>query len=335
MNALPLLGIAIPTYKRPDQLRLCLRSIVRAAAGRELPILVADDSTDDTNLGVIAELRREHPALIHHRNPRNLGIDANIVNSVDLCPARHVWIMGEDDRLLPQAVDRVLEVLALGERPFVYVNYASVDESLTLVLRERSLPLAADAEESAEQFLAEHAWSMGFIGACVVDKELWGSVRRERYLGTWYAHAGSVLEYLRGRRAYLVSEPLVLNRCGAPGAFTWADSTFDVLDGWRRMVALLRGGYPDPVCDRAVESFQRAHGIGSIAFFAYLRAGGALDLQSWRRFVRDGPWPWRNRAAAWAMARLDRRIFQAAAAGLMELRRRRNRRLTPERTPPP
>jgi glycosyltransferase involved in cell wall biosynthesis len=326
----PLLAIAIPTYKRPDQLRRCVRSAIKAAAPFGVPIVVADDSTDETNLAVMAELRAAYPHLEHHRNPRNLGIDGNILHSVDLCEARHVWIMGEDDRLVPQAVARVVEVLNAGPRPFVYVNYASVDESLRLVLKERSLTLAADTDEPAEVFLAEHAWSMGFIGACVVDRALWGTVEKTRYLGTWFAHCGTILEYLHGRQVHLIAEPLVLNRCGAPGAFTWSSSTFDVLGGWARMVALLRDRYPAEACDRADASFVKAHGLGTIPFFAYLRAGGALDRESYLRFVKGGPYPAAGRAAAWAMARLDRRLFRAAAWAFGAVRSLRNRHLAPE-----
>ena len=324
----PALGFCIPTYRRPEQLLRCVRSIIRSAARYQVPIHVADDSADDSNVAALAALRAEYPLVFHHRNEKNLGIDGNILHSVDLCQARHAWIMGEDDRVTPHAVPAVLEVLAGGERPFVYVNYASVDEDVSLVLRERSLPLAADGEKSAEEFLAQDAWSAGFIGACVVDKSLWAAVRSGRYLGTYFAHVGTIMEYLRGRRAYLLAEPVVLNRSGTPQLFTWKGSTFDVLHGWKRMVDLLREIYPAEVCDRATEAFRRAHGIGSVPFFAYLRADGALDRAVYQRHVRRGPYPPLARRTAWWIARAPRQLFQAARWVLGRARRARNRRIT-------
>jgi glycosyltransferase involved in cell wall biosynthesis len=326
MPPLPPLGICIPTYRRPAQLLRCVRSVIRTAGAYRVPIHVADDSTDDTNLSVIAEIQREYP-LVHHRNTRNLGIDGNILHSVDLCEARHVWIMGEDDRMTPEAVPTVLQVLAGAERPFVYVNYTSVDEDVSVVLRERSLALDADREEGAEEFFAGHAWSAGFIGACVVEKALWSTVRQEPYLGTWFAHVGVIMEYLRGRKAYLVAKPLVLNRCGSPGAFTWAGSTFDVLGGWARMVDALRPFYPADACDEAVASFTGAHGIGSPAFFGYLRADRALDASIWERYVKAGPYPASSRRMAWWIARTPPAAFRAARWVLTRARRARNRRL--------
>jgi hypothetical protein len=221
-----------------------------------------------------------------------------------------------------------LGVLESGERPFVYVNYASIDEDVSMVLAERSLALTRDAEMEASDFLATCAWSMGFVGACVVRKDLWSTVAAERYLGTYFAHAGRILEYLRGRRAYLVARPLVLNRCGTARTFTWADSSFEVLTGWGRMIDLLRGPYPEEVCNRAAAAFQAAHSIGTIASFCYLRADGALHPAVHEKYVRHGPYPALNRRIAWWIARAPIALFRAVRWGLMAVRRSRNRALT-------
>jgi glycosyltransferase involved in cell wall biosynthesis len=328
VTATPLLGFCIPTYKRPDQLVRCVRSIIRSAAPHGVPVHIADDAADDTNVAAIAALRAEYPLVFHHRNERNLGIDRNILHAVDVCDARHAWIIGEDDRVTPEAVPAVLDVLSRGERPFVYVNYASVDDTLTTVLAERSLPLERDGEKSAEAFFAEDAWSMGFIGACVVDRARWATVRSDAYVGTYYAHVGTIMEYLRGARVHLVARPVVLNRCGTPGIFTWRSATFDVLHGWSAMVDRLRGVYPSDVCDRATASFRRAHGVGTVPFFAYLRADRALDPAVHARYVQDGPYSPAARRAAWWIARTPPQLFQAARGTLRAVRRVRNRRIS-------
>jgi glycosyltransferase involved in cell wall biosynthesis len=303
-------------------------SIIRSAGPHQVPIHIADDSTDGTNLVAIEELRAKYPFLVHHRNPRNLGIDGNILHAVDLCESRHVWIMGEDDRMTPEAIPTVLRVLGSGERAFVYVNYASVDDDLSTVLAERSLPLERDAEMGADEFFSTSAWSMGFIGACVIRKDLWSEVRAERYLGTYFAHAGRILEYLRGRRASLVAQPVVLNRCGTPNAFSWTSSAFEVLNGWGKMVDLLRAVYPEDVCARAAASFRRAKGIGTLRSFCYFRADGVLNAEVHEKHVRRGPYPALSRLLSWWIARTPAVFFRAARWGLMAVRRRRNRRLS-------
>lgn len=331
MSDLPVLGVAIPAYRRPDQLRRCIRSIVRSvqeAGSPVVPIHVTDDSCDETNVAALKELRGEYPHVVHHRNTENLGIDRNILRSVDTCAARHVWIMGEDDRMTPEAISTVLAVLRSGDRPFVYVNYASIDESATWVLAERSLPLERDVEMDASEFLATSAWSTGFIGACVVQRALWDPIRPDRYVGTSFAHVGRILEYLRGRRAYLVSRPVVLNRCGTARTFTWAASSMEVLEGFGRMLDLLRGLYPDDVRALASAAFRRAHALGTVRFFCYLRADGALDAKVHESHVRDGPYPALSRHAAWLIARTPPALFRGVRSLLRTFRRARNRRIS-------
>lgn len=327
MTPHPLLAICIPTYRRPDQLRRCLESTIRSAAPHSVAIVVADDSTDDTNVELMEELRGAYPLLFHHRNVSNLGIDGNILHSVDLCPARHAWILGEDDRLIPEAVPTVLAALAGQPPDFLYVNYASVDETVSLVLAERSIDIAEDAEVPAERFLRTYAWSAGFIGACVVNRERWATVDRAPFLGTWYAHLGVILRSVAHRRVRMLARPLVLNRCGSARAFTWAGSTFEVLHGWERMVDALRGTYDDDACDEAVAAFRRAHGIGTARFFAYLRADGALDPALHDRWVRRGPYGPSSRLASWLIARTPCGLFRLARSGLTGLRRLRSPRL--------
>lgn len=128
----------------------------------------------------------------------------------------------------------------------------------------------------AEAFWRECSWSAGFIGACVVRKADWENVDRNRYVGTWFAHVGSIMELCRGREIPMILAPQVLNRCGTTAVFSWTSSMMDVLDGWRRLCVLMESIYGAEACQESLRSFRRAHGLGTVKFLAYARAGGAL-----------------------------------------------------------
>lgn len=284
------LGICIPTYKRPDHLLACVKSIIESAGSTGVPIYISDDSADNTNVAVVESLSRTYPHIIHERNAQNLGIDRNILRSVDICQCRYAWLMGEDDHMTPHAVGSVLDVIGKNgmQRPFIYVNYASVDSSFTRVLRRQSLKLATDVERDAATFLRLEAWSMGFIGACVIHKASWEKVSKEPYIGTYFAHVGVIMEYLRGGNVWLVAEPLVQNRCSAPEAFSWKNSTFEVLGGWERLMNMLKPLYGAEACAESLDSFEKAHGLNSVKFLCYARSGGALDRKVYERHIRHG-----------------------------------------------
>lgn len=281
----PILGICIPAYKRPDQLLASVQSIIQSVGKNKIPIYISDDSTDDSNVATIDRLRALYPFIIHHRNQKNLGIDCNILMSADICPCRYAWLLGEDDRLLPDAVNYVLGVLKREDPFFLYVNYASVDASMKIVLKDRSLRLRHDDTIGSSEFLARDAWSIGFIGSCIIRTEYWQAIKPDRYIGTYFAHVGRILEYLKGRSLFRIAEPLVLNRSGSPGAFSWTDSTFQVVSGWKRLMKELEPLYGTEVCNESVRSFERAHGLNSLYFLAYLRADSAFNSDVLRRII--------------------------------------------------
>lgn len=324
------LGICIPTYKRPDQLRACVQSIIRSCRSHQVPIFISDDSTDDTNIQVIQELLTDYPHIIHDRNPKNLGIDRNILKSVDICSCRYAWIIGEDDRMVPEGVSTVLSVMEASETewPFIYVNYASVDEDLKVVLNEKSLPLKVDTRMRAEEFFESDAWSIGFIGGCVINHRLWETTHRERYLDTYFAHVGMILEFLKGRELYLISAPLVLNRCGTARIFTWTHTAFEVMYGWSHMTKALEPIYGAEACENASESMDEAHGTGTMLWYGYLRADGAFSLKIFHKHIRHAKHGILHKSGAWLIAVAPPVIFRAIRWGLTHFRRKTCRNIS-------
>ena len=283
------LGICIPTYKRPDQLQLCVRSIIAAARSHDVPIFIADDSADSTNAQTLEQLKKEYHHIYVVLNQKNLGIDGNIVNAVNICECEYAWLLGEDDRMQPHGIDTVLSLLTkdhFPNYPFIYTNYASVDDAIQYYLNPRALPLKEDTIKPAEYFLTHHSWAAAFIGGCIIRTETWQTVEHEKYMGTYFAHVGSILESIAGNKVYLVADSLILNRCGEPRLFTWSDSTFDVAGGWKKMMSLLEGVYTKALCDQATELFENAHGLYTYKFLCYARADYAYRMQHYHQYLR-------------------------------------------------
>lgn len=281
------LGVSIPTYKRPDQLVQTVRSVAVAGGLQfDIPVFISDDSADETNASVLQVLRAEYPCLQISRNGKNLGIDSNILRSVDINTCDYVWILGEDDRLIEGAVETALKLLRTSpDFPFYFINYASVDGDFKTELKPQALRFKENRIIPWKVFMAEHAWAMGFIGGCVINKQKWGAIRSERYTGTYFAHAGHILELIEGHGVPIMAKSLVLNRCGEPGLFTWTSNFFDVIEGWGKMIDLLPERLDPDLRKKAIQSFELAHGIGSVKFLLYARADRAYDYEAYRQYV--------------------------------------------------
>jgi len=319
----PNLGICIPTYKRPEQLVPSVKSMIASAAPHDVPIVIVDDSADDTNLAAVAELQALYPHITHIRNERNLGIDRNILKSIDCCPCRYAWAMGEDDRMVPEGVASVLANLERHDPPYLYVNYASIDEDVAILLKDRSLPFNRDMTVSAEEFLSRYAWSMGFIGACVVRKDLWAAVDPSPYLDTYFAHVGVIMESIHDKQVTMAAAPLVLNRCGTARTFTWQGDTFHVLGGWGRLMAKLGAFYSEETRAESLRAFERAHGLNTVRFLCYARADAVYGLGVYRKLMLEKtPVPGMiYRAAAFVVALTPPVVLRVLRWGVNRLRR--------------
>jgi glycosyltransferase involved in cell wall biosynthesis len=321
------LGVSIPTYQRPEQLRRCLLSVIETAQPHEVPIYVLDDSGDDTNRSTIQDLQQSYPLIHHIQHEANIGIDRNILASVDACPCDYVWLLGEDDRLVPEAVPEMLK--ALQNKPdFVFANYSSVNEDVSIVLKEQALPLTGDTDQDAADFLAEHGWAPGFIGGCVVKKQLWSAVDQTPYIGTYFAHIGVIFHSLQHRTIHSVAKPLVLNRCGTVETFTWQSVTFEVLGGWARLMEALLPLYGEAVCKQSLDTFESAHGLNSLKFLLYVRAGGAYGIRQYTEFIRPRNQGWFYKAGAWAIAHCNRTVIHLAHRLVAKVRHQSGRRIT-------
>lgn len=118
------LSICIPTFNRSQHLTNCLQSIVANEARRTLSfeVCVSDNgSTDDT--AQVVRRAQANLDIKYHRNTRNLGIPRNFLNVVEMASGEFAWLLGDDDLLVPCALERVCKLI--NEHPgvdFFYIN---------------------------------------------------------------------------------------------------------------------------------------------------------------------------------------------------------------------
>lgn len=129
LNIHPLLTITIPTYNRANFLGLCLKRINEeiVALTEDLRCLVnvyvSDNASLDDTHKVIAQYQHVWGNnFVSVRNTENIGPDANIAQCYELAKTPYVWLIGDDDVLLPGGLKKVLDVLINNEVDLLYVN---------------------------------------------------------------------------------------------------------------------------------------------------------------------------------------------------------------------
>ena len=139
------LAIVISTYNRGPFVEMNVTWLIDCvrALGRDVRIVVVDNaSTDDTVTRLSKFIGIDCFSLIV--NPQNTGMLGNMRVCSTLSPARHVWMIGDDDFILPEQLEAVLRVLDdQPGLPLAYVNFA-------VYHRERLTP-----RDTARRLIAE------------------------------------------------------------------------------------------------------------------------------------------------------------------------------------
>lgn len=109
-----ILTIAIPTYNRPEKVRNTILRLIPQLNDHVFLRVLDNHSDVDIKSFVQSDIT---PAvankieIIRHRI--NIGADANFARCVELCETPYFWMVGDDDKVEPDAVEIILKEIKL------------------------------------------------------------------------------------------------------------------------------------------------------------------------------------------------------------------------------
>jgi len=118
------ISICIPTYNRAAHLTNCLQSIIVNNSRSEIDfqVCVSDNCSTDETEDVVRRAQASI-AIKYQKNYRNLGIPKNFLNVVEMADGEFVWLIGDDDLLLPYAIEELYELINKHKNvDFFYIN---------------------------------------------------------------------------------------------------------------------------------------------------------------------------------------------------------------------
>ncbi len=158
-SSAPTLSLCLPTYKRAALLDGALRAVLgqitpdRAA---QVEVIVLDNASPDDTPGVVARAQADfsHVPMRYVRRLENIGPDANFTDALTQARGEFLYLLSDDDILLPGAVETLLgliaahpgfDAFALNSRPFrqtpgeATAGIFRLGEDVTLTTRDEAL----------------------------------------------------------------------------------------------------------------------------------------------------------------------------------------------------
>lgn len=166
------LSIAIPSYNRCKYLDLLLASILKQYndCASLVEIIVSDNASTDATPQVVAKYIEFGLAIKYIRNVENLGPDRNIAQCFSLATGEYVWIMGDDDYFLDQALVTVLGVINKTQSDPIGIIHVSAT-SKSLVPKEINL-IKLEQSISRDDFVKKINVFLTFISGNIVNKNI-------------------------------------------------------------------------------------------------------------------------------------------------------------------
>lgn len=229
----PKLSICIPTYNRVEFLEKAVNSIVSQITEdkRELvEIVVSDNSTNDETKAAIDKIKGATRATINYfRNKTNVGADRNILLVVERAQGQYVWLLGDDDLLVADALRKVLRQVAASQEVDVFLGDKE-DFYFETTHQMKPRPILNLKQEKIFNFkqqplsdyfkVAKKMISFfNFISVLVFKRERWQRVKgKEPLVGSEYLHMYIMMSILfsgeRGVLKYL-PDKIVKRRWGS------------------------------------------------------------------------------------------------------------------------
>lgn len=242
MNS-PILSICIPTYNRSKYLKNCLNSIIvdyPQLKGR-VQICVSDNASSDDTLDVVLQAKKSID-IDYCKNESNLGIPQNFLNVVRMARGEFVWLVGDDDLMVPGGLNKLIGLLDENiEIDFFYVNAFHLDteylDAYPNPFDTRFLPAKMEKFSTSKRSgrmafldLIDPSVSFDFLGGMflsVFRREMWRNKeaalsleaiadrRTFSHFDNTFPHVAIFAEAFSSSQAYFNSAPLIVSLSGA------------------------------------------------------------------------------------------------------------------------
>lgn len=221
------LSIIVPTYNRSSCLKDCIKSIIISAKNFQdrVELVVSDDcSTDDTE-SVVRSLMQNNSSLKYIKNKKNLYTDIHFTNIIENSSSEYFWMIGDDDKITPNAIKVVLNELDKG-RNLIYCNYSVWTKDFKHLVNPNGFEVREDIVFNDHNHLLEEiAFSMGYLSSVIGLKQHFlniSVVERSVFNGFTMPQVFPLyVGQINDCKALLLKQTLIMNRSNNNSESRW------------------------------------------------------------------------------------------------------------------
>lgn len=222
-KTLPLLTIAIPTYNRASHLELCLIRLKEELESLTddqktlVEVYVSNNASTDNTANIISQYLGKIGGVFNVvHNKENIGGECNVTQCFESNATPYVWILGDDDVILPNGLKKVLDVLLQQTPDLLFLgNYHFLDDYLDTRYAPRKKKVAVSNYSDPFQFVSRTNVMLTFISGLVVRNRETFEYNTDVAKGSNIPQLAWVLPLLRDGVRFSIIEDFIVAAKGA------------------------------------------------------------------------------------------------------------------------
>lgn len=179
-TARPLLTIAIPTWNRSALLAEVLQSLAPQLTNLpQVEVRVHDNASPDDTPEVVQRFQSSGMPLDYKRQPTNIGADANFADCFNTARGKYVWLLSDDDIVLPNSLPRLVALLAKDDYALVYATDFSFHSDPLAEATPDPHGRTVHVLRNRFHFASAVNVSFTFISVNIINKDFFASIPHE------------------------------------------------------------------------------------------------------------------------------------------------------------
>ena len=194
------LSICIPTYNRERFLRNSLETLYRQLDDKNrdyVEVLVSNNCSTDGTHELVQEYIAQGMEITYLKNDKNLGADGNFLQCIYKAKGKYVLLLGDDDLLLPGAVNTLIDILQQDNYGVVYISGTTYRGKNTPAPSFANINMHRALCNGVNEYLQKVTVNITFISGNIFNKTLLPEFSAESYKKTYllqvpfFLHAAS------------------------------------------------------------------------------------------------------------------------------------------------
>lgn len=194
MNMAPTLSICIPTFNRLHYLREMLETLLPQAEFNGVEVCVSDNNSNDGTAEFLIDISHAYPCLRCIINPKNIGLDKNMLAVISMGIGQYIYPIGDDDLLPEGSLSEILFEINKGGDVLI-LNGWHTNATLVKTWLHLSPSIAGHSYiRPDEAFIS--LWDKMPFGSFLASRECFLEDYSHRYIGTSHAYTGAIWDAL-------------------------------------------------------------------------------------------------------------------------------------------